>query len=77
MIGNAALAQLVELIICKPFLTRKDLARRYGRELRTIDYWHRSGKLPAAVYLPGCRFPFWRPCDLHKFERVGKLKANE
>ena len=67
------LAALVEIIMSVPMLMRKDLARRYGRDTDTIDRWHAKGKLPKAVYLPGSRFPQWRPCDLLEYERRGKL----
>ena len=57
-------AALLEIVKGVPMLTRKCLARRYGVDLDTIDRWHRSGKLPEAVYLPGCRYPFWRPVEI-------------
>jgi hypothetical protein len=63
------LAALVEVVCARPLLCRKDLARRYGRDLDTIDRWHAKGKLPKAIYLPGCRFPYWRPVDIHTYEK--------
>jgi hypothetical protein len=69
------LARLVEVIMSVQLLMRKDLARRYGRDTDTIDRWHASGKLPPGIYLPGCRCPQWRPCDLLEYERRGKLKS--
>ena len=70
------LKQLLELVAGRPLLTRKDLARRYGGvDLDTVDRWHRKGFLPKAVYLPGCRYPFWRPCDIAAQEnRSQKLR---
>lgn len=68
------LAELVELILCRPLLTRKDLARRYGRDTDTIDRWKSSGKLPKPIYLPGCRFPYWTAASLRSYETRGKLK---
>ena len=50
----------------RPILTRKDLARHYGRSLRTIDRWKEAGDLPRPVYLHG---PMWRPVDLANLER--------
>ena len=67
------LAELLEVIASKPLITRKDLALRYSVTLITVDNWRRTGKLPRPVYLPGCRFPFWRPCDLQRFEANCKL----
>ncbi len=64
------LEQLVEVISCKPVLTRKDLARRYGVDLDTVDRWHARGTLPRAFYLPGSRFPAWRPADVDRWERT-------
>ena len=66
------LIALLEICISRPILTRKDLARRYGRNLITIDRWHSTGKLPPAVYLPGCRFPLWRPGDIQRWENKKK-----
>jgi hypothetical protein len=65
---------LLEALAAKPLLTRKDLARRYGRCLWTIDNWHRTGQLPAPVYLPGSRIPLWRPADLMAYERREKKR---
>lgn len=62
------LMELVEVISAKPLLTRKDLARHFCKSVDTIDYWHRRGILPAPVYLPGCRYPFWRPVDIQRVE---------
>lgn len=62
------LKTLLEIVIARPLLTRKDLARRYGCHLDTIDDWHNRGTLPKAIYLPGCRIPLWRPVDIHTAE---------
>jgi len=62
------LRALVDLLMAKPLLTRKDLAQRFCRTLITIDNWRRNGKLPKPIYLPGCRFPYWRPIDIERYE---------
>lgn len=55
----------------RPTLTRKDLARRYGRELDTIDRWHRDGTLPDPIYMKG---PMWSEAALCAAEkRIKKL----
>lgn len=72
MIDKQTLLALVEILAGRPLLTRKDLALRFGRDLDTIDRWHRRGKLPRAIYLPGCRYPYWRPFEILCFERKRK-----
>ena len=68
--GHQGLNRLRELLdtlsefVGGPHLTRHDLARHFQRSLKTIHNWHRTGKLPPAVYLPGKRTPFWRPIDI-------------
>lgn len=62
------LSALVEIIAAKPTLSRKDLARRYGKDDGTIDRWHADGTLPAARYLRGCPFPFWTPAEIEANE---------
>lgn len=59
------IAYLVELLAGRPVLTRKDLARHYGRSLRTIDRWKREGQLPRPVFIHG---PMWKPADLERRE---------
>ena len=71
------LEALVEIIQSRPVLTRKDLARRYGKDVSTICRWASANKLPPAIYLHGSRIPQWRPCDIYDFERRGKLKPCE
>jgi len=66
---KAHLQHLLEIVACRPLLTRKDLAQRYAVETRTVDNWHANGILPRAVYLQGCREPRWRPMDLAAAER--------
>lgn len=61
--------ELVDLLAGRPLLTRKDLARRFNRCLRTIDQWHADGILPKPVYLRGCAFPFWRPNEVLAMEK--------
>ena len=58
-------SKLVELIAARPLLTRKDIAARYGVSLRTVDRWHREGKLPAPTWMRG---PMWKPADLEQLE---------
>jgi hypothetical protein len=70
-----SLKALLEVILCRPLLSRKDLARRYDRTVLTIDNWRRGGKLPDPVFLPGCRFPYWRPCDIDRFEQRLRKRA--
>jgi hypothetical protein len=56
----------------EPLLTRKDLAQRYGRSLRTIDQWHADKVLPKPVYIKDARqlpCPFWRPRDILRAEK--------
>lgn len=64
--------QLLEVIAAKPLLQRKDLARRYGKDVRTIDRYHQTGILPAPVYLRGSSIPLWRPCDILAAEKTRK-----
>lgn len=61
--------RLLEVVLCAPLLRRKDLAKRYGVILNTIDGWHRRGVLPAPVYLKGSDIPLWRPCDIAAAEK--------
>jgi len=63
---------LVEVVRALPLLTRKDLARRYGVDVQTISRWIGRKRIAKPVYLPGCRFPFWRPADVLAFERKQK-----
>lgn len=67
--NSKTLAALVEIIMSRPLLRRKDLARRYGVDDATIDRWHSNRTLPPGFYLPGTRFPQWRPCDIYEYER--------
>ena len=66
---------LVEIMAARPVLNRKDLARRYSIDLDTVDRWHARGVLPPGFYLPGSRFPYWRPFEIESNERRSpKLK---
>jgi predicted DNA-binding transcriptional regulator AlpA len=67
----AQLAALLEIVSARPLLRRKDLARRYGIALATVDRWHAAGLLPPAIYLNGCSIPLWRPGDLLNWEAEG------
>jgi hypothetical protein len=64
------LIQLVDILARRPVLTRKDLARRYNRDLRTIDRWKADGTLPKAIFFHG---PLWVPMDIAEAENAGKL----
>lgn len=71
------LAGLVEILACRPMLTRKDVARRYGVHLNTVDRWHDDGTLPPARFInrgkAGKWGPLWRACDLDAIEASEKL----
>lgn len=57
-------------------LWRKDLARRYGCDLRTVDRYHTEGVIPAGRYLPKRARPFWYETEiLANEDRKPKLKA--
>jgi len=71
-----SLKALLEVLLCRPLLSRKDLAQRYDRAVVTIDLWRREGKLPDPLYLPGCRVPYWRPIDIERFEQRTKRSKN-
>lgn len=58
-------AALLDVIAKTPLYNRKDLARRYGVSLRTIDQWKKIGKLPKPKYIHG---PMWAPFVILKFE---------
>ena len=64
----AHLAALLEIVSARPLLRRKDLARRYGIVLTTVDRWHAAGILPPAIYLKGCAIPLWRGGGLLEWE---------
>lgn len=72
---TAQITALVEIMAGRPVLNRKDIARRYSIDLDTVDRWHTNKILPAAHYLPGSRFPYWRPFEIEQNERRSpKLK---
>ena len=56
---------LADLISDKSMLSRKDLARHFGRSLRTIDRWKREKKLPRPTHVHG---PMWTPASIAKME---------
>ena len=64
------LPELLALLAGHPVLTRKDLARRFGRDVRTIDRWKADGTLPNPVWFHG---PLWTPSSIIDAERAGKL----
>lgn len=58
-------------------LADKDLARRYGRSVKTIRRWAREGKLPApdVVINPNGRGPYyWREATVREYERASHTK---
>ena len=59
------LLALIDLLMCRPCLTRKDLAMRYGRDLRSIDRYKASGTLPKPMYFHG---PLWTPQQIVEAE---------
>ena len=67
-----SLKALVDIIAGRPLLRRKDLARRYGISLDTVERWHANGTLPRAIYLPGCRIPLWKPADIFSAENKNR-----
>jgi hypothetical protein len=64
------LSALVDIIAAKPILRRKDLCRRYGVVMATVEGWIKAGVLPRPRYFPGCPFPFWTPGELELNERT-------
>ena len=59
------LLALIDLLMCRPCLTRKDLAMRYGRDLRSIDRYKAAGTLPKPIYFHG---PLWTPLQIVEAE---------
>jgi hypothetical protein len=55
-------------------LYRKDLAREYGVELRTIDRWKCDGTLPKPRRM---KRPHWTPEQLQKAEMVNAVRFDE
>jgi predicted DNA-binding transcriptional regulator AlpA len=66
------LEKLIKDICFAPLLTRKDMARRYGRSLETIDEWRRKRWIPKPVYIG--RIPHWRLGDVYLFEQNERMK---
>jgi hypothetical protein len=62
------LAYVLDLLICRPLLTRADLARRYNCNLDTISRRWRQKRLPRPRIIDG-RFPMWCPCEIEAFDR--------
>jgi hypothetical protein len=48
-----------------PYLTRKAVAKRYSRTVRTVDRWWKDGRLPPPVFPVGPGKPF---ADLEQLE---------
>ena len=65
MTAKALCEFLAAFIGPRPVMTRKDLARHYGRSLRTIDRWKEEKKLPRPIWIHG---PMWKPEDLASME---------
>lgn len=67
------LLALIEILLNKPCITRKDLARRYGRTDRTVDTWKADGTLPPPKWFHG---PLWTPAQIAEAEaNAGKVLA--
>jgi hypothetical protein len=61
----------MEDAMSKFYLRREQMAARYGGiRVRTIERYVEAGKLPAPVYIHGCRTPLWSVDVLEEFERV-------
>jgi hypothetical protein len=52
----------------KQFLRRKDLAARYGVDLRTVERMLKDGRIPPCDY-KNKRAPLWSPDSLERHER--------
>jgi hypothetical protein len=61
--------ELLEILSNRPMWTRKDLARRYGRTLRTIDRW-RSEQFPKPIFYHGF---LWRPSEIIAWEQRHRI----
>ena len=57
----------------RPFLTRAEMAARYGVGLRTLDRWIREGRLPKIKITARCVRLDPIQCD----EAVGRFTAQE
>lgn len=65
------LLALLEILLNKPCISRKDLARRYGRTERTVDTWKADGTLPPPKWFHG---PLWTPAQIAEAEaNAGRL----
>lgn len=62
---------LIDLLLNRPCLTRKDLARRYNKTVRTIDRYKADGTLPRPRYFHG---PLWTPAQVTAAENSPQLK---
>jgi hypothetical protein len=67
----AQILALLDLLLNRPCLTRKDLAMRYGKDTRTIDRYKADGTLPPPKYFHG---PLWTPAQIAAAENAPKLK---
>lgn len=63
-------SSLVDVVVCKPLLDRKALARLFNRSLRTIDRWRREGRLPPGKAIHG---RMWTPVEIERWIRSGGL----
>jgi hypothetical protein len=58
----------------KHYLRKRDVARRYGVDERTVDRM-KGRRIPAPKYLPGSRFPIWDAEALDQADRHATLAA--
>jgi hypothetical protein len=56
----------------KHYLRKRDVARRYGIDERTVDRM-KGRRIPAPKYLPGSRFPIWDIAELDAADRAATL----
>jgi hypothetical protein len=60
----------------KHYLRKRDVARRYGVDERTVDRM-KGRRIPAPKYLPGSRFPIWDAEALDQADRHATLAAGQ
>ena len=70
-LSREQLLALIDLLMARPCLTRKDLAMRYGKTLVTIDRYKADGTLPRPKYFHG---PLWTPAQITAAEASPRLK---
>jgi len=50
------------------WLSKRELARRYGVHPRSIERWSESGRFPRGVQLPNKRW-YWTDLEIEQHER--------